>query len=211
MSVVDSLLLFRCVQIVRRLTQRSRDIAVFCNISGDTLSDAEFFPQFLDFIHHHKDLASQIVFEFSEDAVLAAGKAEEANLRYLSGLGFRLSMDQVSKLDLDFAKLKRLGFQFVKVRAGTLIYGMKNAQAQVAAEDLKDLLIRNGINLIAERIEDERSVVQLLEYNVAFGQGYLFGEPRPIKELAEIYDPRAKPPSSVDVTALSGLAKRLTG
>ena len=62
MSVVDNLLLFRCVQIVRRLTQKTKDIAVFCNISGHTLMDAEFFPQFLDFMHHHKDLASQIVF-----------------------------------------------------------------------------------------------------------------------------------------------------
>jgi len=34
MSVVDNLLLFRCVQIVRRLTQKSRDIGIFCNISG---------------------------------------------------------------------------------------------------------------------------------------------------------------------------------
>jgi len=90
-------------------------------------------------------------FEFSEDAVLSAGEAEEANLKYLAGLGFRLSMDQVTTLDLDFAKLKRLGFEFVKVRASTLIYGMSRARALVAAEDFKDLLARNGINLIAER------------------------------------------------------------
>jgi len=42
MSVVDNLLLFRCVQIVRRLTQKNRDVGIFCNISGATLSDAEF-------------------------------------------------------------------------------------------------------------------------------------------------------------------------
>jgi cyclic-di-GMP phosphodiesterase TipF (flagellum assembly factor) len=213
MSVVDNLLLFRCVQVVRRLTQKSRNIGVFCNISGQTLSDAQFFPQFLEFMHHHKDLAGQIIFEFPEDAVLAAGPAEEANLRYLRGLGFRLSMDQVSKLDLDFAALKRLGFEFVKVRAGTLIHGMKTTNAQVAAEDLKDLLARNGINLIAERIEDEKAVVQLLDFNVGFGQGYLFGAPRPVKELAEVYDPRAKQLSSGDVgTALTaGLGQRLAG
>ena len=212
MSVVDNLLLFRCVQVVRRLTQRSRNIAVFCNISGHTLNDAQFFPQFLDFMHHHRDLASQIVFEFPEDAVLSAGAAQEANLKYLAGLGFRLSMDQVSTLDLDFAKLKRLGFEFVKVRAATLIHGMRNANAQVAAEDLKDLLARNGINLIAERIEDERAVVQLLEFNVGFGQGYLFGEPRPVREVDEVYDPRSRQPDSASVTALKPvLARRLAG
>ena len=211
MSVVDNLLLFRCVQIVRRLTQRHRDVGVFCNISGHTLTDSEFFPQFLDFMHHHRDLAGQIIFEFSQDSVLAAGSSEEANLRYLANLGFRLSMDQVTKLDLDFAKLKRLGFHFLKVRAPTLISGMKDAGAVVAAEDFKNLLSRNGVSLIAERVEDEKTVVQLLDYNVDFGQGYLFGEPRAIRDIAEANDPRAAPMPPTAKLIPEGLARRLAG
>lgn len=211
MSVVDNLLLFRCVQVVRRLAQRHRDVGVFCNISGHTLTDSEFFPQFLDFMHHHRDLAGQIIFEFSQDCVLAAGASEEANLRYLANLGFRLSMDQVTKLDLDFAKLKRLGFQFLKVRATTLISGMTDAGAAVAAEDLKNLLSRNGISLIAERVEEEKTVVQLLEYNVDFGQGYLFGEPRAIRDIADANDPRAAPIPPTAKVIPEGLARRLAG
>jgi cyclic-di-GMP phosphodiesterase TipF (flagellum assembly factor) len=46
------------------------------------------------------------------------------------------------------------------------------------------------MTLIAERIEDEKTVVQLLEMNVDYGQGFLFGEPKPIRELADTYDPR---------------------
>jgi cyclic-di-GMP phosphodiesterase, flagellum assembly factor TipF len=210
MSVVDNLLLFRCIQIVRRLTQKQRDVAVFCNISAHTLSDPEFFPQFLDFMHHHRDLAGQIIFEFTQEAVLAAGAPEEANLRYLANLGFRLSMDQVSKLDMDLARARRLGFHFLKLRAETLIFGMKSANAAVAAEDFKDHLSRNGLSLIAERVEDERTVVQLLEYNVDFAQGYLFGEPRPLRDVAEANDPRQAPAPAV--TALpAGLVRRLAG
>src|ERR1700733_14090188 len=93
MSVVDNLLLFRCVQIVRRLTQKHRDIGVFCNISGDTLADAEFFPQFLDYMQHNRDLAGQIVFEFGQDALVKAGAKGEENLAFLASLGFALSMD----------------------------------------------------------------------------------------------------------------------
>jgi cyclic-di-GMP phosphodiesterase TipF (flagellum assembly factor) len=182
MSVVDNLLLFRCVQIMRRLIQKNRDIGLFCNISGDTLADTEFFPQFLEYMHHNRDLAPQIIFEFSQAAVLAAGPKGEENLTYLSGLGFGLSMDHVETLALDFAKLKSLGFQHIKVRADMLTNGLKDARANVAAEDLKQLLERHGLNLIAERIEDERTVVQLLDYNVDFAQGFLFGEPRAVKD-----------------------------
>jgi cyclic-di-GMP phosphodiesterase TipF (flagellum assembly factor) len=182
MSVVDNLLLFRCVQIVRRLTQKQRDIGVFCNISGDTLADAEFFPQFLEFMHHNRDLAGQIVFEFEQAAVLHAGPQGESNLAYLASLGFALSMDHVQSLALDFAKLKKLGFRHIKVRAHTLTDGMSTANAAVAAEDLKKLLERHGLNLIAERVEDERTVVQLLDFGVDFAQGYLLGEPRAVRD-----------------------------
>jgi cyclic-di-GMP phosphodiesterase TipF (flagellum assembly factor) len=182
MSVVDNLLLFRCVQIVRRLTQKQRDVGVFCNISGDTLTDAEFFPQFLEYMQHNRDLAGQIIFEFGQDAVAKAGVKGEENLAYLANLGFALSMDHVESLAVDFARLKKIGFRHLKVRAQTLIGGMGNARAAVAPEDFKALLERNGLNLIVERVEDEKSVVQLLEYAVDYAQGYLFGEPRAVRD-----------------------------
>jgi cyclic-di-GMP phosphodiesterase TipF (flagellum assembly factor) len=182
MSVVDNLLLFRCVQIVRRLAQKSRDIGIFCNISGDTLADKEFFPQFLDYMRANRDLAGQIIFEFSQEAVLKAGVEGERNLAVLATMGFALSMDHVESLALDFLRLKAIGFRHLKVRASILTRGMNGAGAAVAAEDFKKLLTRHGLNLIAERVEDEKTVVQLLEYAVDYAQGYLFGEPRAVRE-----------------------------
>jgi len=182
MSVVDNLLLFRCVQIVRRLTQKHRDIGVFCNISGDTLTDAEFFPQFLEYMQHNRDLAGQIVFEFGQDALIKAGAKGEENLAFLASLGFALSMDHIDTLALDFARLKKMGFRHIKLRADTLLAGMGTARAAVGPEDFKKLLERHGLNLIVERVEDEKTVVQLLDYAVDFAQGYLFGEPRAVRD-----------------------------
>jgi cyclic-di-GMP phosphodiesterase TipF (flagellum assembly factor) len=182
MSVVDNLLLFRCVQIVRRLAQKSRDIGIFCNISGDTLADKEFFPQFLDYMRANRDLSGQIIFEFSQQAVLKAGVEGERNLAALATMGFALSMDHVETLALDFLRLKAIGFRHLKVRASILTRGMNSAGAHVAAEDFKKLLARHGLNLIAERVEDEKTVVQLLDYAVDYAQGYLFGEPRAVRE-----------------------------
>ena len=54
--------------------------------------------------------------------------------------------------------------------------------AAVAAEDFKKLLSRHGLNLIVERVEDEKTVVQLLDYAVDYAQGFLFGEPRAVRE-----------------------------
>ena len=182
MSVVDNLLLFRCVQVLRRLATKTREIGIFCNISAATLSDVEFFPQFLDYMAANKDLSGLIIFEFSQETVLQAGTAGERNLARLSDMGFALSMDHVESLGIDFLRLKAIGFRYLKVRSNTLMRGMNGAGSAVAAEDFKKLLTRHGLNLIAERVEDEKTLVQLLDYAVDYAQGYLFGEPRAVRE-----------------------------
>jgi len=182
MSVVDNLLLFRCVQIVRRLTAKNREIGIFCNISGETLADREFFPQFVEYMAANRDLVGQIIFEFSQSAVMNAGAEGERNLAQLANMGFSLSMDNVESLKIDFLRLKAIGFRHIKVRSSILTDGMNGAGSMVAAEDFKKLLTRHGLNLIAERVEEEKTVVQLLDYAVDYAQGYLFGEPRAVRE-----------------------------
>ncbi len=184
MPVVDNLLLFRCVQVVRRLVARSKETGVFCNISIHSLLDSDFFPQFVEFMEHNRDLAGHLYFEFSQGAVDALGPIERASLDALSSLGFRFSLDQVRRLDMNLGKLYDMGFRYVKVPADMLLGDLRGTGAHVRAEDMRSLFERNGLELIAERIEDERQAVAVLDLNIAYGQGYLFGEPRPVREDA---------------------------
>ena len=43
-------------------------------------------------------------------------------------------------------------------------------------------LDRSAVDLIVEKIESEEMLLDLLELKVDFGQGYLFGEPRPLAD-----------------------------
>lgn len=49
---------------------------------------------------------------------------------------------------------------------------------------ISHLLILLSYALIAEKVETERMVAELLDLNVDFGQGYLFGEPRHARKIA---------------------------
>jgi cyclic-di-GMP phosphodiesterase TipF (flagellum assembly factor) len=182
MSLVDNVLLFRCVQVVRRWAQRNKEIGVFCNLSRETLRDTNFFTQFADFMRDNRELSGQLIFEISQATFENLGKIEDANLRQLAELGFTFSMDKVTNIDIDVAKARHYGVRHVKIAADLLLGDPDEVGASVHPADLKDLLARFGLNLIAERIEAERDVVNLLDYNLDFGQGYLFGEPRPIRE-----------------------------
>jgi cyclic-di-GMP phosphodiesterase TipF (flagellum assembly factor) len=193
MPMIDNLLLFRCVKVMRRLVERNREIGVFCNISAPSLLDAEFFPQFLEFMKQNEELSDALIFEFSQSTVNGAGPLELESLAMLRDLGFSFSMDHVSSLDIDYQSLADRGFRFLKVDARTMIDGMGNAGAQIHSADLKALLSRFGLQLIAEKVETERDVVTLLDFDVGLAQGYLFSEPRLVRE--EIIDTPAARPS----------------
>lgn len=181
MPTVDNILLFRCIQVVRKLASRNKNAGVFCNISAFSLLDSDFFPQFVEYMQHNQDLAQHLIFEFSQTTVNGMGPIEEESLTALAKLGFRFSMDQVTNLKINAPFLHDRNFRFIKISAATLV-GNQHNDADIHASDIKELLRRNGIQLIVDKIETEREVVDVLDLNVEYGQGYLFGEPRPVRE-----------------------------
>ena len=82
--------------------------------------------------------------------------------------------------EIDAEALAELGFHFVKVEAGNLLpeSDQNEAHSTDRIQALKRRLDGAGIDLIVEKIETEQMLVELLDYNIDFGQGYLFGEPR---------------------------------
>lgn len=181
MPVVDNIMLFRCVRIIRRMSLKSKDVGIFCNISARTLADAEFFQQFVDFIGDNRGLAESVIFELSQAEFDGLGPIEQANLEALVELGFRLSVDNVRRLDLDCARLADRKVRFVKVDGDLLINPPPASGANIHAADLARLLQRYGIQLIVTRVESEAQVVDLLDYDAAYGQGRLFSPPRPVR------------------------------
>ena len=181
MPEIDNLLLLRCIQVVRRMIERKRDIGVFCNISPHSLLDSRFFPQFIEYMHQNSDLSSTLHFEFAQSMVASFGPLEHESLGALRELGFTFSMDRVTWLDFAPEALAQLGFTFVKVESDMLLNRSKEAGAQIHGADLSEHLRRQGIELIVEKIEHEHAVVDLLDYDVKLAQGYLFATPRPVR------------------------------
>jgi cyclic-di-GMP phosphodiesterase TipF (flagellum assembly factor) len=177
---IDNMQLFRCVQVLRRLLLKNREIGLFCNVSIATLTDAEIFRQFFDFLEANRALSGSLTLEFTQNALRNMGPIEQESLAGLIALGYRFSMDQVTDLRIGPRDLSELGVRFVKVPA-KLLLNKTGVAADIHAADLSDLLGRHGITLISERIESEAVVVDLLDYDVRFGQGFLFSPPRPVR------------------------------
>lgn len=178
---IDNMVLLRCVQVLRRLMVRNKDVGVFCNVAASTLGNSTTFAQCLDFLEANRALAPSLVLEFKQSTFRGLGPAETENLAALAQRGFRFSIDHVTDLRIEPRELADRGVRFIKVPASLLLDPKQASTSDIHPSDLSDLLGRFGIDLIAERIEGERAVVDLLDYDVRFGQGFLFAPPRPLR------------------------------
>jgi cyclic-di-GMP phosphodiesterase, flagellum assembly factor TipF len=180
MPQIDYLAAARSVQIVRRLLLQKREVGLFCNLAAATLTDPGF-SKFLELMDANRAIAAALVFEFTQSAVRAMGAIEHASLAALAERGFRFSMDNLTDLRVNAHELNERGFRFVKVPAPLLFNRLGAVTAVIRPADFSESLGRFGIDLIADRIEHENTVIDLLDYDVRFGQGLLFSPPRPLR------------------------------
>ncbi|MDF1792411.1 MAG: EAL domain-containing protein [Thalassobaculaceae bacterium] len=179
-AAIDNLLLVRCVQLVRRARRDHLDVGFFCNISNASLTDVDFFQDFITFMAENRQLAETLVFEFDYSSIASGDYITRMNLQRLRGAGYRFSVDQVHDLDLDLEDLSGQGFRYVKVNAHLLHEMARGDDPVLDMRSFKGALDRHAMDLIVEKIESEDMLLDLLELKVDFGQGYLFGEPRPL-------------------------------
>ena len=190
LGVIDNMLLFRCVQIVRRLSERDRRVGVFCNIGTSSLEDESFFPQFLEFIKDNRDLAGSLIFEIGYQDFQNRSAVTARNMGRLADLGFRFSIDKCDGLNVDLPELQAEAVKFLKIEGRKLIdqlvpggpRPLSSVTREILPEDVCAVFMRYGVDLIADKVETERDVVEILDFDIPFGQGHVFGTPRPIKE-----------------------------
>jgi cyclic-di-GMP phosphodiesterase TipF (flagellum assembly factor) len=178
---IDHMVMLRCVQVLRRLMVRNKEVGVFCNVAAATLGNTTTFSQCLDFLEANRALAPSFVLEFKQATFRNLGPTETEHLAALAQRGYRFSIDHVADLRIEPRELADRGVRYIKVPATLLLDPKQTSTSDIHPSDLSDLLGRFGIDLIAERIEGERAVVDLLDYDVRFGQGFLFAPPRPLR------------------------------
>lgn len=205
LALIDHQLLLRAAQVARRLAGKSRDVAVLCEITAATLADATAFAQVHEFLSANRPLTPSLVLGLPQATLRTIGPIELEGLAQIASLGFHFVLTDIADLRLDGRQLAAQGFRFVKTPAAVLL-NRTAAAADIHPSDLSNLLGRFGIELIVDAVDTEGTVVDLLDYDVGFAQGLLFGPPRAVR--VDLFEGAAVPAARAPAGAAPSIAIR---
>ena len=176
----DRKVLTRAAVIARHLSGRGSDTRVSCNISPASLQGgvlraasriAETYP----------DVAGRLILELSQRCWRDLDADTAGTIARLRSKGFAFALDRATDLRLDPLALAERGVSYVKLPADLLLKPETTRGLDIAVGDLTAVLTRAGIRLIAERVEREEDVPNLLDLDVPLAQGFVFAPPRAIR------------------------------
>ncbi len=174
---IDSLLLAECIKTIQSSAHVERAAPLFVNVSQSTLRNTAYLKKLLGFLAANRHLAPRLVLEIAHHQFRALDSASREILRGLGKLGCSVSFDHVGVLDFEVADLQKYHVRFIKIPARTLLPYTRSDKARAELQRRKRALEGNGISLIVEKVETENDLIELLDFDISYGQGHLFGRP----------------------------------
>ncbi len=194
---LDALVLTRALAIARHLGSKEGGLFVSCNFSGATWGSSRALAALARILEKYQAHIGNLVIEMPQRVFRTLEPASLGLLGAMSANGVRFALDHVSDLRLDPVSLHDRGVRFVKVPASLLLAEARGAAvADIATGDLAAHLARGAIQLVAEEVEDDPMVADMLDLGVGYGQGDVFSPPRPVRPevFAEPEAEAAAPP-----------------
>lgn len=176
---LDALRLSRVARVARRVDKRGTAARVLSSFIGTSLAEDAFLEAVADQLG--TDPAARIVMGFSQADVRAFGAIHWDTIQTMSEMGLGFALEDVTDLDMDFASLQRRGFRFVKLDASVFLDGLPAPSGPLPAADICRHFSDLGLSLIVGQIDDEWVAAEIMGLGVVYGQGVLFGAPRPVK------------------------------
>ncbi len=157
---------------------------VSVNVSSRQLSDPDVIQDMLQAIDQTSMAANEVTLEITESTVMRKVGAEL--LQSLREGGVRIGIDDFGTGYSSLAYLHRLPLDLLKVDR-SFVKGMNESEENAAIVRTIAALADNlSLDTIAEGVETEEQLRQLLDVGCKYGQGYFFSPPLAAEQVAEL-------------------------
>ncbi len=152
------------------------------NVSGLTTADATWLDDFDHCLLERPDVAARLTVEITETAALHDLDAAKAFVQRLSDFGCCVSLDDFGTGHWSFNHIRVLPISEVKIDGSFINDIRTNSLNLLFTRSLVRLCHGLNLRVVAECIEDEETAALLRREQVDILQGYLFGQPRLLRD-----------------------------
>lgn len=156
--------------------------SISINLSPHCLLDKTLIDTIARLIKQHNIPASLIKFEITESAAMSE-HMQQRTVQALFELGVQLSIDDFGTGHSSLAKLKQLPVTELKIDQSFIIDMLSDENDAAIVEASINLAHNLGLQVVAEGIEDEKTLNALLCMGCDYAQGYHISHPLTLEKL----------------------------
>jgi diguanylate cyclase (GGDEF)-like protein/PAS domain S-box-containing protein len=160
-----------------------KNMVVSVNVSAKQIWQSHFIDQIRELINQTQLLPTQLKLEITE-SVLLHDVADTINkLHQLKELGISIALDDFGTGYSSLSYLKRLPVNEIKIDQSFVRDLMSDDSDAIMVKAIVDLSKNFNVGVIAEGVETEEQLKQLLRFGCRQFQGYLFSKPLSCSQL----------------------------
>ncbi|MEI9904858.1 MAG: EAL domain-containing protein [Asticcacaulis sp.] len=161
------------------LLNQREDVSIAVNVSGQSVQNEAFRENLRQLVLPYRNLQSRLMFELTESAEIVDLDAAGTFLRWLRRAGFLVCLDDFGAGAAAYAYLRQFDVDYVKIDGPFLRDARDNPRQRALVRSVSNLCKELKSEVVAEMIEDEEMARLCSEMGITYGQGYLFGKPKP--------------------------------
>ncbi len=153
------------------------------NLSPTLLEDDNIIESISDYLKFHDFDPGSLTLEITESAMVNDLDYSHRVLSSLRLMGITIAIDDMGTGHSSLEKLFRLPYNEIKIDKQFLVDMVENSLADVIVTSTITLGHRLNVSVVAEGIEDFKSLYRLRSLGCHIGQGFYFSPPLPADEL----------------------------
>ena len=150
------------------------------NLSGQSLGDGALYEYILEQLREFQLPAEKISFEITETAVVSRLDQATRFISLLKRRGFRFALDDFGTGMSSFAYLKSLPVDFLKIDGSFVRNMLEDPVDRAMVESINRIGHLMGLKTIAEYVESDQVLEQLIDMGVDYAQGFGIVRPSPL-------------------------------
>lgn len=154
--------------------------AVAVNVSGHSLGIVAFVTELHRLLDRFPTARNKVMFEITETARITDLVAANNAIQTLRQAGHKVCLDDFGAGAANFEYLSQLHVDVVKIDGRALRSARGGPKGRAFLRATAGLCRDLGIDTIAEMVDDPEMLAFVRDIGIDFGQGYVFGRPRPL-------------------------------